>query len=166
MHRPMIIASAAALVVMAATAAWPLTIGAELTPKAPSANHRSFAVRVRDVGEFNEFTVVMTADPGGPAFSPFVHADLSRSTATEHRAVVRLEPERQGRQIRFSFCLSPAEVVGSRLDIGEPAYDVQRSPEGTPLTGEHGQPKYQQLMGGWRYGLRLGDFAVPKAAGR
>jgi hypothetical protein len=117
---------------------------------------------------------VMTADRDGPALSPFVHGDLSLSTPTDlrlstltpHLAYVRLEPQRQGRQIRFWLRLAPEAIAGSRLDIDEPAYDFERSVDGTPLTDEHGQPKYRQLMGGWRYGLRLHDFVGPEAAER
>src|SRR5690349_11454628 len=103
MHRLTILAGAVALVGVAATVAWPQNVAVELTPKDLSANPRFCRINVRDVGEFKEFTVVMTADRGGLAFFPFVHGDLNRSTSTEHRGLVRLEPERQGRQIRFSF---------------------------------------------------------------
>jgi hypothetical protein len=175
MHRLTILASVTLLVGMAATAAWSLTLGVELTPKALSANHRSFTITTRGVGELKEITVVMTADRDGPVLSPFVHGDLSLSTPTDlslstlapqHLALVRLEPLRQGRQIRFWFRLSPEAIAGSRLDIDESAYDFERSGDGTPLTDDHGQPKYRQLMGGWRYGFHLRDFVGPDAAKR
>jgi hypothetical protein len=53
-------------------------------------------------------------------------------------------------------------TVVMSADPGGPADDVQRSPEATPLANEHGQPRYEQLMGEWRCDLRLGDVAGPK----
>jgi hypothetical protein len=158
MHK-LAIAAAAALAAAHATSAWALTVGVQLTPKALSANHRSFTVTTREVGEFREFNVVATVDREGPALSPFVRGDLSISTPTEHLALVRLEPQRDGRQIRFWFRLAPEAVAGSRFEIGEQAYQLQRKPDGTPVTGEHGQPQFEQIIGGWQYGFLLRDFA-------
>jgi hypothetical protein len=58
-------------------------------------------------------------------------------------ALVRLEPQREGRKISFWFRVSPEAIQGSRFEIGEQNYQVQRRPDGTPLNDELGQPKFE-----------------------
>jgi hypothetical protein len=157
--RKLTLIAAAAMLAATASAAWPLTVDTQLSPNALSANGRSFTIATKDVGEFTQYDVTMTVDREGRALSPFVRGDLSLNAAGEHVALVRLEPQREDGKIHFWFRVSPAAIAGSRFEIGEQAYEVQRRPDGTPLKDERGQPRYEQIIGGWQYGFLLRDFA-------
>ena len=158
MRKLMTGAAAAALVAMA-TAAWPLTVEFRLTPKDLSVEQRTFTVTTKDVGEFTEFDVTVTPDPKGRVLSPFVRGDLSLSTLNEKVALVRLEPKREGGKVSFWFRVSPQAIEGSRFEIGEQAYGVYRHADGSPVRDEHGQPKFEQFIGGSEYRFLLRDFA-------
>jgi hypothetical protein len=152
-------AAAVVLVAMTLTPAWPLTVEFRLTPKDLTAENRSFTVTTKDVGEFKEFDVTVTPDPKGRVLSPFVRGDLSLSTPSEHMALVRLEPKREGGKVSFWFRVSPKAIEGSRFEIGEQAYGTYQNADGTPVRDENGQPKVEQFIGGSSYWFLLHDFA-------
>jgi hypothetical protein len=162
MRKLMTGATAAALVAMA-TAAWSLTVEFRLTPKDLSAWQRSFTITTKDVGEFKQFDVTVTPDPKGKVLSPFVRGDLTLSTPNEKVALVRLEPKREGGKVSFWFRVSPQAIAGSRFEIGEQAYGVHQNPDGSADRDEHGQPKFEQYIGGSEYWFLLRDFAGTEA---
>jgi hypothetical protein len=147
-------ALAAGLLFTVGKGAWALWVEHQVAPGRTAVGGRAFKVETRAVRDLTHVEVTVEEDAGARTFSPFTTAEVTLYGEDGFRAAVPLkETQSDGKRV-YWFRGTPKALELARFELREGNY--------VEFANQRG--KYEQIMGGASWVLRVRDFVKPAGA--